>query len=73
MEDRIWRDLVETIAQNGPLVAKLVDVHRPDNEGRCRVCTVAGTTRHAAWPCTIARLAKDAVVEQHRGSGGPPR
>jgi hypothetical protein len=77
MTDRSWIELVDTIAQNGRLVERLNAEHRPDNHGRCRVCRVAGTSLHAAFPCKIAELVRDALIvirrrrqaEVCRGSG----
>ncbi|ODU27425.1 MAG: hypothetical protein ABT15_06970 [Pseudonocardia sp. SCN 73-27] len=73
MTDRSWLELVDTIAQNGRLVERLNAEHRPDNAGRCRVCRVAGTSLHAAFPCKIAELAGDArAVIRSRGAARGP-
>ena len=71
MTDASWKLLVETIAQNGDLVARLYVEHRPDNNGRCRVCTISGTNGiHRAWPCTLADLSREArELIRRRGSG----
>lgn len=71
MKDRSWIELVATIAQNPDLVGRLVTEHRVDDDGRCTVCRVAGTSLHAAWPCKISELAADALVVIR--SGGAAR
>ncbi|WP_098960422.1 hypothetical protein [Pseudonocardia sp. N23] len=73
MKDANWPELVDTIAQNVELVGRLVVEHRPDNDGRCVVCRVAGTSLHAAWPCKVSELAADALaVIRSRGAARGP-
>ncbi|GJF06622.1 hypothetical protein PSD17_55690 [Pseudonocardia sp. D17] len=72
MQDRNWIELVATIAQNPDLVGRLVTEHRVDNDGRCTVCRVAGTSLHAAWPCKISELAADALVVIRARGGARP-
>jgi hypothetical protein len=48
------------------IVARLLAVHVPDSQGRCRGCTTGGTgVPGAAWPCSLHFYAT-AAQEIHR-------
>lgn len=61
-----WDEMVREFARAGDLACRLLVEHVDDGAGRFRVCTQAGTTQHAAWPCPIAALAGAARDKQRK-------
>jgi hypothetical protein len=51
---------VKEVAEGRGLVDNLLDVHVPDEWGRCVGCAVP-RDRRPAWPCGPRRLAEDAL------------
>ncbi len=53
-----WTPAVEVLAVMPDVCRRLLAVHRPAENGRCRACTVPGTgLPGAVWPCTPHNLA----------------
>ncbi|MGI5132098.1 hypothetical protein ACQEVB_35210 [Pseudonocardia sp. CA-107938] len=51
------------------VVETLLQLHRPDDQGRCRACTKAGTgLPEKAWPCALYWFADGATPASPRSS-----
>lgn len=47
-------DLAVELARQPETTQRLLALHVPDGNGRCRACTTPGTGRPAApWPCVL--------------------
>jgi len=47
---------------------RLLAIHRPDEHGRCRGCTLPGTGQpHDPWPCSLHFFASAAEYVVERG------
>jgi hypothetical protein len=55
--------LVEFILCHAGMAEVLLDQHRDDGSGHCRVCTTGGQAGRPVWPCTTFAAA-EAVVRQ---------
>jgi hypothetical protein len=53
-------ELVILLAAEPTAVAKLLDEHRGDSSGHCRICT-AGRGGYQVWPCSIYAAAQRAA------------
>jgi hypothetical protein len=58
-------EIVAFIANDPGMAKRLLDVHREDGTGHCRVC-VNGGVRHV-WPCPLHGLAVLALAQPGRG------
>ena len=69
-DDAQWQAMAEILAaMNDGTAARLVAAHVPDQAGRCRACTTAGTgTPSARWPCRTRVLADRAQAIRRRRS-----
>lgn len=60
--DARWHLAVDELAKMPKLAQRLIDVHRPNERGRCLGCTTPGVgTADKRWPCGLYRLARAAV------------
>ena len=56
-----WGQLVELLAGMPDVVQRLIVEHVPDENNRCRGCTLPGTGRpNEPWPCSLRKLAEQA-------------
>ena len=55
--------LVEFILGHAGMAEVLLDQHRDDGTGHCRVCTTGGQAGRPVWPCTTF-VAAEAVARQ---------
>lgn len=63
------RALAAFLAAQPDVTGKLLALHVPDPDGRCRACTINGGGRHWVWPCRISLAAGAA---RRLGSGEVP-
>jgi hypothetical protein len=62
-----WGQFVELLAEMPDVVQRLIVEHVPDENNRCRGCTLPGTGRpNEPWPCSLRKLAERAHRLQHR-------
>jgi hypothetical protein len=56
-----WGQFVEILAEMPDVVVRLIVEHVPDENNRCRGCTLPGTGRpNEPWPCSLRKLAEQA-------------
>jgi hypothetical protein len=56
-----WGQLIELLADMPDVVQRLIVEHVPDENNRCRGCTLPGTGRpNEPWPCSLRTLAEQA-------------
>jgi hypothetical protein len=56
-----WGQFVEILAGMPDVVVRLIVEHVPDENNRCRGCTLPGTGRpNEPWPCSLRKLAEQA-------------
>jgi hypothetical protein len=54
-------ELAIFLASEPGALAKLLEEHRNDGRGHCRICTVGGQQGYQLWPCNIAAAAERAA------------
>ena len=60
-----WGQFVEILAEMPDVVVRLIVEHVPDENNRCRGCTLPGTGRpNEPWPCSLRKLAEQARLLQ---------
>jgi hypothetical protein len=63
-----WGQFVEILAGMPDVVVRLIVEHVPDENNRCRGCTLPGTGRpNEPWPCSLRKLAEQARRLQAAG------
>ncbi len=66
-----WGQFVEILAGMPDVVQRLTFEHVPDENNRCRGCTLPGTGRpNEPWPCSLRKLADEALRLRSRAT--PP-
>ena len=56
-----WAQLAQILAGMPDVVQRLIVEHVPDENNRCRGCTLPGTGRpNEPWPCSLRKLAEQA-------------
>lgn len=59
-----WTELATQLAVMPGTWRRLLALHVPDGDGRCRACTTPGLgTPRDPWPCSLCRLAQRAAAE----------
>jgi hypothetical protein len=60
-ESNRWAQLAQILATMPDVVQRLTFEHVPDENNRCRGCTLPGTGRpNEPWPCSLRKLAEQA-------------
>jgi hypothetical protein len=60
-QDRTADEMAILLAARPNVLAKLLDAHRDDGRGHCRVCAIGGQRGFQRWPCNIAAVARQAA------------
>jgi hypothetical protein len=63
--------LVQLIQSEPGMAERLLDAHRDDGTGRCRVCSTGAQTGRARWPCTLHHHAHQAHQQSSHPIGPP--
>ena len=53
--------LVELIMVQPGSVERILEEHRNDGSGHCRVCTTGAQAGRSVWPCTLRACADEAA------------
>lgn len=68
---RVVRGLVAELERSPQLVDRLLAVHVPTADGRCRQCGIGGQAGHQPWPCRIQSYAAAAKATRAPASSSP--